>query len=259
MKPKISFSVSDIPLGVSINKQFQLAKDLNIDGVEVVVGYKTGITVKKIDKLSRAYNVKILSVHEAPWSFLKLSRDRLGFRIAEHFGAKYIAHPSFSDYLYSKKTLRFLEWLWKMGEKHKVEVLLENLSRSCTYRILQPFLKRHFSITHPIHLKEICSYFNFGMTLDTSHLNHISPHTEEWFEEIHPFIKNIHLSDFAKRQHLPLGEGIFEFSSFLNYLKEKKYSELITLELPVRFLYSRRKFAKDIKSSIRLIKRHIVN
>lgn len=258
--PKISLSVSDIPLGVSMEEHFSLARDIGVDGVEVVAGYKAGITLRKLEKLSSKYSLQILSVHQSPWSFVGLFHDKRGFRIAKYFGAKYVAHPSFVRSLHCEKTNYFLDWLFEMGEKYNLEILLENMSKVATYSSFRRFLKRDETLSDLFFLKKICEKYNFGLTLDTSHLNSPFPHLIEGFNQIHPFIKNIHLSDFNDSfQHMSLGQGNFKIYDFLDYLKLSNYSNFITLELPVKFFYSKNKYVEDIHNSISFVKNQFYN
>lgn len=258
-RPKIAVSISDIPLGISLEKSFAVAKDLKVDGVEVILGYKSHINFKKLIKLSEKYDMPVLSVHEPLWSFLGLVREEKSFKIAKFFGAKYIVHPSFKSSLSSKKTHLFLRWLFFMAQKYDIDVLIENMGDPI-FPILKPIIRRDKSITDLKCLMLICRNYGFGFTLDTSHLNYSNPLNANGFSEMSPYLRNIHLSDFNKSaQHLPLGEGILDVEKFLGFLKRINYAGFLTLELNSKVFSSRRNYIKDIHKSIKLIQKNFKN
>jgi hypothetical protein len=64
MKPKISFSITDLPIISSIKELFALAKKIKVDGIEGVLGYKTYFAFDNLKTLSNQYNIPILSIHQ---------------------------------------------------------------------------------------------------------------------------------------------------------------------------------------------------
>lgn len=93
------------------------------------------------------------------------------------------------------------------------------------------------------------------MTLDTSHVFVTDPQNQEWFDEVYPLIKNVHLSSFKdNRDHLPLDMGNFDTIGFITELKKRQYKGLITLEICYPKKISLRDFDFEaIKRSIDLI------
>lgn len=94
------------------------------------------------------------------------------------------------------------------------------------------------------------------MTLDTSHSFTPKPHTQEWFSNVLPGIKNIHLSSFvAGRDHLPLDIGDLDVTGLVAELKRRNYHGLITLEIFYPKKISLRNYDFDaIKRSVDLVK-----
>src|SRR3989338_10198802 len=85
-KAKISVSVADLPINISPERLFAVGKKLGIDGVEVVLGYKSFPPHIKLVKLSQKFGVPILSLHQ-PQSFFKhlVSDDEMLLSIAVDF------------------------------------------------------------------------------------------------------------------------------------------------------------------------------
>lgn len=65
---------------------------------------------------------------------------------------------------------------------------------------------------------------NFGICFDTGHCNLFSKvPLEVWMDALNPYILELHLHDNNKNadQHLPIGEGTFDFRQFFNLLSNK--------------------------------------
>lgn len=63
---------------------------------------------------------------------------------------------------------------------------------------------------------------NFGVCFDTGHFNLFSKSPlEDWMEALRPYIVELHLHDNngAMDQHLPMGEGRFDFTKFFSLLE----------------------------------------
>lgn len=72
---------------------------------------------------------------------------------------------------------------------------------------------------------------SFGICFDTGHLNLFSKVSlEEWMGALNPFIIELHLHDNNKTadQHLPIGDGTFDFEKFFSLLQNREY--IYTLE-----------------------------
>ncbi|MDO8658326.1 MAG: TIM barrel protein [Candidatus Levybacteria bacterium] len=257
MNPKLSLSIADLPLGIGWEDLFSLAKNFNLDGIEVVLGYKTLLKFENILKLSLKYNIPILTVHEPGWSTFGFFNYEGSFKTAKEVGASYNAHPKMLQPVCSEKSKKYFRWLSEMSRKYNVEVLLENLPPVFGFDILDAFLKADKTNADLKEIKNVCKEYNFNITLDTSHLQAAIPQEAAGFEESWPFIKNIHLSSFNKtRQHLSLTKGFLDINKFLDYLKLKNYGGSITIELTVKLFYPRQQYFKEIEESVEIIKKY---
>jgi len=259
-KSKLSFSVADIPLGIAIEEYFLLANHLKVDGLELVVGWKTRWAMKKIKRLSNRYNVPILSIHQPPWSIAGFAQDEGAFRFAQEFNSVFVAHPIVVQPINSPKAKEYFAWLTKMRKKYDIEILIENMTNIYQLMPLLHYVSRkhHDSATSLLSFEKICKKYGFGFTLDISHLMEKEPQNAKGFKELLPYLKNIHLSDYtAKKEHMGLGDGNLDYDSFLKYLKKIKYDGLINLELCPRILNAREKYYKDITNSVKIVKKYL--
>jgi sugar phosphate isomerase/epimerase len=82
---------------------------------------------------------------------------------------------------------------------------------------------------------------NFGICFDTGHCNLFSKvHLNEWLDNLGPYITELHLHDNDKSadQHLPIGDGTFDFKSLLSSLKNAPIIHTIEAHSPERVLKS---------------------
>lgn len=255
--PKLTFSIADIPLGIALEEYFLLASHLQVDGLELVVGWKTRFNMRKVARLSKRYNVPILSVHQPAWSVAGFFNDAGAFKFAQKFNSVFVAHPLVNQHINSPKSKVYYKWLFEMGKKYELDILIENMTNIYQLMPLLHYVskKHHDSATDLGYFDTICRKYNFGFTLDISHLMASEPQKAEGFTELWPYLRNIHLSDFTeKREHMGLGDGLLNYESFLSYLKEKKYNGLINLELCPRILNAREKYYKDIAKSVKIVR-----
>lgn len=252
MRPKISFSIADTPFPISLEDQFALARDLKVDGVEIVLGVKTFFGLKTLSRLVLKYGVNILSIHEPILTgFLFGERS---FEIAAYFGAKYNSHPPNRKSLNSETSTRHFEKLFRMKEKYKIEILVENMPHYFKVPYLFSFSSDP-STRDLLKIKAICDKYGFYSTIDTSHIADKLPQNAKAFEGIFPLMRNIHLSSFQGRvEHLPLKEGELDLKGFLSYLRRKEYQNLITLEISPVYFISKRKYFKGIEDSINMVR-----
>ncbi len=259
-KPKIAFSVADIPLGIALEEYFLLASHLKVDGIELVIGWKTRWAMKKISRLSKRYDVPILSIHQPPWALAGFIKDEGSFKFAQRYNAKFVAHPLVVQHINSPQSQKYYRWLRDMGKKYNLEILIENMTN--IYQLL-PLLhyvskKHHDTATELPRFEKICKKYNFGFTLDIAHLMQSNPQNAPGFKEILPYLKNIHLSDYtAKKEHMGIGNGDLNYEGFLSYLVEEKYEGIVNLELCPRILNAREKYYKDITESVKLVRKFI--
>lgn len=82
---------------------------------------------------------------------------------------------------------------------------------------------------------------NFGVCFDTGHFNLFSKvRLEDWMEALNPHIIELHLHDNDKTsdQHLPVGDGTFDFGKFFYLLKNKDCIHTIEAHSPGKVLRS---------------------
>ena len=84
-KPKLTFSIADIPLGIALEEYFLLASHLKVDGLELFVGWKTRFNMRKVARLSKRYDVPILSNHQPAWSVAGLFNYAEAFNFVQTF------------------------------------------------------------------------------------------------------------------------------------------------------------------------------
>ncbi|TAL22567.1 MAG: sugar phosphate isomerase/epimerase [Nitrospirae bacterium] len=90
---------------------------------------------------------------------------------------------------------------------------------------------------------------NLGICFDTGHLNLFSKvKLEDWMEALNPYIIELHLHDNNRTsdQHLPIGEGTFDFDKFFSLLENKNC--IYTLEAHN---------AEDVRKSIERLRKYL--
>lgn len=257
MSFKISISVIDVPVFSSTEDYFRLARELDVDGIEFVLGYKTYFSFGSWKDLSRVYKIPILSIHQPVAFILKNKWDEFPFKVAQYFQAKYIAHPLNMLSLNHKKARIFFLWLKMMKEKYKIQILIENMPKK--FGIFRMNLKLDPSTSSLSKLSKVCKEYGFGFTLDTTHLAIKDPTKAEGYKAIQQYMQNVHLSDFKEgKMHLPLGTGELETQSFLKNLQNYQYDGIVTLEVfgdvDFSWLISKKIF-KNIKDFVNFIRK----
>ena len=90
-------------------------------------------------------------------------------------------------------------------------------------------------------LMEEMNSMNFGICFDTGHCNLFSKvRLEDWMEALNPYIIELHLHDNDKTsdQHLPVGDGTFDFGKFFHLLKNKDCIHTIEAHSPEKVIRS---------------------
>lgn len=93
---------------------------------------------------------------------------------------------------------------------------------------------------------------NFGICFDTGHCNLFSKvRLEDWMEALNPHIIELHLhdNDRSSDQHLPVGEGSFDFAKFFHHLKKKDCIYTIEAHAPDKVMRSMENIARFTKTS----------
>ncbi len=90
----------------------------------------------------------------------------------------------------------------------------------------------------PSNLKLLMEHMNsdnFGTCFDTGHFNLFSSlPLETWMDALNPYIIELHLHDNNRTsdQHLPMGEGTFDFKKFFSLLKNRNCVHTIEAHSP---------------------------
>lgn len=158
------------------------------------------------------------------------------FDIAEILSPKAIVfHSGYDKWRYDHNTNI---WLEKSLETWKP--LIERAARLGIKIVIENIFEDEPSNLNLL-MKEIHSE-NFGLCFDTGHFNLFSKTPlEHWLESLAPYIYEFHIHDNDKSmdQHLPIGEGTFDFSTlFSNLDKKKSYIYTIEAHTPERVLKS---------------------
>jgi sugar phosphate isomerase/epimerase len=93
---------------------------------------------------------------------------------------------------------------------------------------------------------------NFGVCFDTGHFNLFSKvRLEDWMEALNPHIMELHLHDNDKTsdQHLPVGDGTFDFGKFFYLLKNKDCIHTIEAHSPENVIRSMESILRFTRSS----------
>lgn len=254
---KVSASVTDIPVFISLEDIFARLKDSGIDGIEITPGVKSRWNFIKVKMLSDKFRLPITSVHQPPWSVAGFWFDEGYIASAHKIGVNnFVFHPppgiSFED----SRMLKFLEKLSGLQEKYGINASLENMPWAVRPALFRKYLPFHKDTTNPEKIFKAVRSFGLGMTFDTSHAFIPDPQNQGWFSKIYPAIRNIHLSSFKdKRDHLPLDMGDFNTVGFIENLKKRHYTGLITLEIYYPHKFSFRDYDFEaLGSSVKLVK-----
>lgn len=247
---RVSNSLTDFsPLFFDLEYHFQHLKGTDIDGVEIVTGVKSRWDAKRMLNLSQKYEIPIISLHQPVWAGLGLWFDEGFATFAKKIGVKSITcHPIQFLSFDHPRMQKYLARLSNLQEKYDVEILLENQPgnlfglKTDTYDIEK--------------LIQVVKNYGLKITLDIDHLGLVAPHQEPWFVKLLPYLRNIHLSSFTKKQHhLPLYLGNFQAKDFIEALYKVDYNGLLTFEIHFPRLTTFFNYNFEmIKKSVELVK-----
>jgi sugar phosphate isomerase/epimerase len=258
-KNKILISINDFPIFRDYEYAFSQIKNAGADGIEVIHGIKSHWPFKNTEKLSKKYNLPILSVHQPIWTGFGFP-DFSFAKFAKKLGVeKIVFHPLPRLALNDKKMEEYFTKMAKLAKENKFTMLLENLPIKNQAPFIDKFFPASKESFEPLKILETAKKYGFKVTFDTSHLEDKDIGKKPWFKNVLQYTENIHLSSFTpKRAHLPLYMGDFDYKSFFKTLKNNNYKGLITLEIyypkmiPIRgYNYS------AIKKSVEIIKEEL--
>jgi len=102
----------------------------------------------------------------------------------------------------------------------------------------------------PSNLKILMEHMNsdnFGICFDTGHCNLFSKvRLDDWMEALNPYIFELHLhdNDRSSDQHLPVGDGTFDFGKFFHLLKNRDCIHTIEAHSPDKVMRSMKNIAR---------------
>lgn len=218
-----------------LRKVFQLAQDLDFDGVELIINqefqYENNLSlIKELQE-----SMPILSIH-AP--FMPLDGwgtpvDSLmrAIELAEKCGVPLVNFhpPSWMGF-----EVGFWRWFYKIHDFQKelgsenVIVTVENMPWVGKFKI-NPHI-----LSDTKQLIDFLQDRNLYMTFDCTHMGSGKANFINDFYLCYNSgkIKNIHFSDYGHgREHLIPGHGMLPLTRFLNHLRNTDYNDTVTLEL----------------------------
>jgi sugar phosphate isomerase/epimerase len=155
--------------------------------------------------------------------------------IAEVLGPEVIVfHSGYEKWKYAHRVDLWLEgsvvtWqpLIEKAARLETRIAIENIFEDEPSNLLQLMEKLH------------CP--NFGICFDTGHCNLFSKvPLEEWLKALGPYLFELHLHDNDRSldQHLPIGDGTFDFKTLFSYLSAKDCVCTIEAHSPEKVLRS---------------------
>lgn len=167
-------------------------------------------------------------------------------RLAREIGAEVVVIHPFPALFRQGGSRRRFQQVLESVDWGKVRPSIENLPR-----LFRSFLSPiPHCLVRESDFRSFCQKFSYEMTLDTTHALSCGQDPTEFFHACKAHVRNLHFSDFQDgRQHLPLGEGSWDYASFLRALKHEGYKGVLTLEI-----YPKRAKAKNfVEASIQRI------
>lgn len=255
---KVHASITDFPVFSQLETFFKEFKAAGVDGLELVIGVKSRFEFARILYLSEKYDLPIASVHQPAWSGIGVYFDEAFVEFAKKLGTRRIVfHPLAFHSFTSPAGIAYLERLAHLQETHDITVMLENMPKDMVYQRLHDSTPEHI-LHHLETVGEIADTYGFLLTYDVSHAELTHPQNTDIFPKLLPKIGNIHASSFIPgKHHLPLNTGTLDTVGFVQFLQQKKYNGLFTLEVyypKLELLMNRYDFTA-IAQSVKVVKK----
>lgn len=231
---KVNVSIGDFsPLLRGPEYLFKDLKNTGVDGIELWIGVKSRWTPKHYLRLSRKYNLPIVSVHQPLWAMTGGCFDEGFFKVAQRLGVQYVTcHPLPGRSLAHPQMQEYFDRLARIQKQTGIHILVENMPQQYRSKLLNRTARLDLQTADVLEVCRAAVAHGLGLTFDTDHAHVARPHKAAWFEETFPAIQNIHLSSFNDgRRHQPLDTGMLDTAGFIRYLKKKQYAGLVTLEV----------------------------
>lgn len=231
---QISVSIGDFsPLFRRPDFLFQGLQHTGVDGVELWIGVKSRWSADYYRKLSKQYNLPIISLHQPLWAMTGMYFDEKFFILAKEIGVKHITcHPLPGISLADERMRAYFTRLSAIQTRIGIPILIENLPQAYRNGLLHHFFPPIGDTSDVRQIHKAAREFGLGVTLDTDHVHLEAPHELAWMARLLPQVGNIHLSSFeGGKRHLPPYMGVLQTKEFMQYLYRQKYTGTITLEI----------------------------
>lgn len=227
-----SGSLHTLPL----EKAFHIASETGYDGIEVIISENFG-QGGGYSLLSDLKEIVPIYVLHAPFDLIQGWGDRITAFIKTIELAKRISVPmvNFHPPKWLDLEIKFWRWMYTVGDFQRelggeeVTIAMENMPYGGRPLRLNPYILRR--------TKDMVRFIekrNLYLTFDCTHMGTAKVTFAEDFRRLYKTkrVRNIHFSDYrSKKEHLLPGHGILPLASLLEYLKESRYDEMITLEI----------------------------
>lgn len=219
---------------------FSISSRYDFDGIELKI-QNLKVDIAEVKRLSREYQQPIYGIH-APFfkSFMGsyiISPEsatkkmlRVSVHIAKGLNVDVLTLHPFPAFLFRAKARETMKRILGELQNHckGLKIAIENM----------PVIRKGFLRLEPYALNTFPELLEFSrgagcyLTLDTAHCGTRRVSPSKVYESFEDGVANIHLSDFKDgREHLPMGSGNIDFTSFFRSLKRSKYNGFLTLEL----------------------------
>ncbi len=270
---RVSFSTGSL-YHFPLSAVFALAGDLEMDGVELVIG--PGCLLRGPDYvggLSRRYGVPILSLHPPiitlpGWQSLAASLSGLA-RWATALAIPLVTvHTPGTASLHSEKGQRYLAEVAGLAAALAAggsQLAVEN--RASFFRA-EPAQ----CLDDTQSLLAFARSLGAGVTFDTAHAGTLYPDIVAAYGSLAPAVRNIHFSDLFTRSRMPdgyftstiwkhhqlPGEGSLPLADLIHRLSQEGYDGLLTLECSPTALraWSRGSAHRRLTQALAFLRRH---
>jgi len=222
-------------------KEFEPTLRANRLSIELYLGSQSidGITERDLHTLKESMGWgHTISIHGP---FMDLSPGAIDSKIAAASLERYLQVISFSEILRPEVVVfhsGYEKWkyageteLWLSQSVKTWRAVMEKADKSGTRVAIENIVD-----TEPDNLRllaERMDHPNFGLCLDVGHREIFSKLSiTDWVDGMHPYIFEMHLHDNNGNadEHLPVGDGIVDFSSLFSRLKALEADPVMTLE-----------------------------
>lgn len=246
---------------LSYPEAMKLAKRCGFDAVELYLEYPHDpmrVDAQALREQCRRMGLSVYSIHAPSYERYLVpflldpvgrSTEALGAtaRLAREIGAEVVVVHPFPTLFRQAPTRRRFQQVLSCVDWGRVRPSIENLPRLFRSS-LSPMPHCLVDVSD---FQDFCRRFGYEMTLDTTHALSCGQDPRAFFLACRAHVRNLHFSDFQDgRQHLPPGEGAWDYVSFLRALKQEGYQGVLTLEI-----YPQRAEAKNfVEQSIERIR-----